>query len=85
MRHVSCATSVVCPWLTSSLAPRLIRSTVAIATTRNLHPDAMVVAKSSVLVSFLLPYSHLCLHIYIYINFANALDSVNYKAQVYLN
>lgn len=51
MKPAFCAISVVCLLLTNNLDRRQIRFIAAIAMTRNLLPDAMVVAKSSVLVS----------------------------------
>lgn len=51
MKPAFCAISVVCLSLTNNSDRRQIRFIAAIAMTRNLLLDAMVVAKSSVLVS----------------------------------
>ncbi len=51
MKPAFCATSVVCLLLTNNSDLRRIRFIAAIAMTRNSLPDAMGVAKSSVLVS----------------------------------
>lgn len=48
MRLAFYAISVVCPLLTNNLDLRQIRFIAAIAMTRNLLPDVMDVAKSSV-------------------------------------
>lgn len=51
MKHVSCAICAVFHLLTSNLDQKLIRSTVEIATIRNLHQGVMDAVKFSVLVS----------------------------------